>query len=255
MDRACKWHLLCLHGELWHFSSPLRTAAMPQAMPGWQVMPGSQVMPLWQHAPGATVPLECPGARREAARAEGQCPCSHLREPLRSWLCRGCGPGSVMLCAKQQLFGVRPSNGSSLPCNSAHGSLSRFRTNSGLLAVQRCCQLEPAEPRGEQCGSWRSWGSASVLSWHCQQGWLCPRSGTALIIPWHGPVLALLLGAGSAHTHLLAPTSSPASSCPSLTLWKVIFWVLSPLLPLQPPGMSFGGMETTPQRQLLWMSL
>lgn len=71
-------HLLCLHGELWHLSGPLGTAAMPPAMPGWQVMPGSQGMPRWRRAPGAAVPLEQPGARKEAARAEGQCPCSCL---------------------------------------------------------------------------------------------------------------------------------------------------------------------------------
>lgn len=45
--------------------SPLGAAAMSQ------VMPGSQVMPCWQRAPGAAVPLEHPGAKREAARAEG----------------------------------------------------------------------------------------------------------------------------------------------------------------------------------------
>lgn len=38
-------------------------------------------------------------------------------------------------------------------------------------------------------------------------------------------------GAGSAHTHLPAPTSSPAISWLLLMCWEVSFWALSPLPP------------------------
>lgn len=147
-------------------SSPLGTAAMSQAIPGWQVMPGSQVMPCWQRVPGAAVALEHPRAKREAARAEGTV---SLQLPERTPLLAVLGLWvqlCVMLCAKQQLFSECLFYGSSPPGTQHVGSLSQFRTNSRLPAVQRCCQLEPAGQNlgVGSAGTGGSRGSASVGS-------------------------------------------------------------------------------------------